>query len=627
MNNISILRHSIKEHILKLSIEDIITTQSFDTLELNNCIREFHVLFPVAFLLHACAINRDLDESIKVLSHKLVNFLKNETKEFSYNYFTRDFLASHSEFKVPDDLDDTALVLSALLRNNTEIDQEFILKMISLESSPGGPYKTWYVDSNAEERWKDIDSYVNANVVYALSLLDIRLPNTETYLKKVLQDNTYKSPYYRFKSTFLYYIARLAYQTKDKAFTKLITTNLKKSSINTLSSQEQIFYLLAKSYCGVTLSSQELQIITLQSKEIINNTLLIPFCIDFAYKSKPTYTTNKAYSLALLFELLQVLDLNPQKKVVKNTQANRIEKNWEDSVKNTIKDELLQSKLGNIVLETYPIDNNYKSITIPINISLDISRSIGVKQQRLINNVIFAAFYGWLTYTTFDDILDTKQLNESYTTLLYLDRLQNKYLNKLSDLLPEFKLVFERTWNTIDEIYNWEFTSLRFSDAINNTTPEKMTYSYIQKRMSGFSLLISVIPMLLSIKHSKELAQKIEKIINYVVIIDQLNDDAHDYYEDLENGIITYVNADVLNNINFLKSSKSEIEIYFWQNTMKKVITDCKTLKDKAIQVCETLPTELPFLTYLIEKSFKPIGDAELELKKTEKLIDYFVTK
>src|SRR5690606_25105474 len=208
---------------------DIQRVGCFTEVEAINKVREFKVNFPAGFVLHLFSFFDDSYLSPKLLNLKkdLIKFLAVESDHGSVNYFTKEFIPV-SEFKLPDDLDDTALVLSALFKHNVPIHENAILKIIPLESKPGGPYITWYVDKSKLDKddWRvDIDPVVNAHLMYLMALLKIDLENTRTFLRKSLKEKKISSPYYPSGFFFYFYLSKYISVKNDRVLKREILKN------------------------------------------------------------------------------------------------------------------------------------------------------------------------------------------------------------------------------------------------------------------------------------------------------------------------------------------------------------------------------------------------------------------
>jgi hypothetical protein len=139
--------------------------------------------------------------------------LEQKSDNWSFNYWKRGSLESRNE-PYPDDLDDTALALSALyILDKSFFTGDMLAQMIMLltsaESQEGGPYFTWINPPTDAAVWKDIDNVVNANIAYLLSLQKVHLPKLNIFLKQVVQEGDFFSPYYVDGYPLVYFISRI----------------------------------------------------------------------------------------------------------------------------------------------------------------------------------------------------------------------------------------------------------------------------------------------------------------------------------------------------------------------------------------------------------------------------------
>ncbi len=148
------------------------------------------------------------------ICEKACAFLRTQFRDGSVNYWARDSQES-KDMPLPDDLDDTACALIALvlcdpsIKHDGELLGAFTRVLIETESAPGGPYQTWRIGNHPDPRWKDVDVAVNANVAYALQLLDVKLAALDRFLDEAVATKQFRSPYYPDESSPRYFFSRI----------------------------------------------------------------------------------------------------------------------------------------------------------------------------------------------------------------------------------------------------------------------------------------------------------------------------------------------------------------------------------------------------------------------------------
>ncbi|HVX47875.1 MAG TPA: hypothetical protein VHA05_00765, partial [Candidatus Saccharimonadales bacterium] len=157
----------------------------------------------------------------------LVSFLLSQKNDgWSFNYWTKS-APEYTKQPYPDDLDDTFCALTALyLHDASLIDAVAMAKIVKLllatETAVGGPYRTWLVPEDSQPVWLDVDSAVNSNIAFFLSLTGGSLPRLDDLMERSISAGSFSSPYYPNEHVFLYYFAR-AYDGghKDKLLRKV----------------------------------------------------------------------------------------------------------------------------------------------------------------------------------------------------------------------------------------------------------------------------------------------------------------------------------------------------------------------------------------------------------------------
>lgn len=107
----------------------------------------------------------------------------------AWNYHGR------GEWPIPPDLDDTCCAVAALLKLGRHPDLSFYSLLWENESAPSGPYFTWIGlnDRPGDPRAREIDALVNANVLFCCGLLELPLPGTAAYLRRIIEAGAYLS--------------------------------------------------------------------------------------------------------------------------------------------------------------------------------------------------------------------------------------------------------------------------------------------------------------------------------------------------------------------------------------------------------------------------------------------------
>ena len=150
-------------------------------------------------------------EAAALMARSMAFLLDQQQQSGSWNYWQA---SQHGNQRYPDDLDDTAMSIAALLRHAPErvtgaMTAHIAHILNACEHGEGGPYNTWITDWQYNSRFSDVDGAVNANVAYCLSLLGVTLPKLHDMLTTIIAEQDFYSEYYCSPIIVAYFIARV----------------------------------------------------------------------------------------------------------------------------------------------------------------------------------------------------------------------------------------------------------------------------------------------------------------------------------------------------------------------------------------------------------------------------------
>jgi hypothetical protein len=297
---------------------------------------------------------------------------------------------------------------------------------------------------------------------------------------------------------------------------------------------------------------------------------------------------------------------------IKNDKQGKFEI-FEKKVKSSIDKELNnKTKIGKEILKHYPLSKQYKAIIFPIIIGSSFKIKLEPKDFKYLGNLSKGLFYGWCGYTIVDDLLDnqSKQVNllKSIKLIrLYDDCIFNIYSTKRQRSLNHTDIV--------DDNYYWEIEKLRFDKAHNF---KEFNIDYISKRMHAFIELCADIPIFLKVKNYKQ--DFFSNYLKNLMYLDQLNDDSHDWKEDIENNILTLPTY-----LCYKKKVSLADQEGYWLKVMPKVLNKAKECYRIALENLSQLElVNNDYLLDLLNKSYLPIKNAEIELEKVKNLLKVY---
>lgn len=596
--------------------------------------------FTTSLILDCLSELADLPETKNIID-PAVNFLLSEkNSDWSWNYWQKD----SPENKInpyPNDWDDTACALIALSYYKKELitPEAFgaITKLlVATENNPGGPYYTWMLNEQTTD-WKDIDPVVNANIGYFLKLHDINLPPLKKYIEDIIINSNYTSRYYHNPETVLYFITRyysgpltktisdylLSRQNKDGLWENDLLSTLAISSLIRTKTDPQLF-TKAINHLKELASTDTWQTYPLyieQNKKTI------------VYNGAPALTT------AFALESLTLYEKESQKKPETNTKINisyaaELKKNIVDNVKNylTFFPEKTIGTTDSLLEKILEKDKGNQITLLPYFFLQTLKPNQSISHEQLIT-LGEINLYGWLAYTMYDNIMD----HDSGPELLPV---ANTCLRKLiityKEILPDSAFtLFQELMDNMEKANSWENISCQVS---NKIIPKENLIDYPKELLFDKSLphAFGPITILLSLGYqtdSLEIRQTLSFFKNYLAAR-QLNDDAHDWQEDLEKGFMNSVSAPLfqayfhnnpdLKELNLILE-KQNLETFFWE---KYIITIAGETSEyiKNAETCLSKLKELKLVhdpTYF-EKLLAPLKKSAEQITTTKSDINAF---
>ncbi|KKR27773.1 MAG: hypothetical protein UT60_C0037G0010, partial [candidate division CPR2 bacterium GW2011_GWD2_39_7] len=537
---------------------------------------ERHTIFSAAIVLLSLSELTE-SEDLKALKKRAANFLlAQKSNRWSFNYWTKGS-NEQKTMPYPDDLDDTSCALAALLKYDKRlIDGKVMAHLIkiltSLEAEEGGPYYTWFKEGKNSKNWKDIDLAVNSNVGFLLSLFEISLPNIEKLMEDHIFKEDFSSPYYASPFSQIYFISR-TYNGK-----------LKENIIN---------YLLKRDTNGIwnnpfdtALALNSLINLGCKSKELENgiNYLLkslkkesrksYPFVVESVKNRKMILSGSPAITIAMSLEAIEkyrkILEADnglKDKSVLKMSEPmsikNEILKKSKDRFKST-DPEFKKFAVGYI--DRIVGGNTGDLIAL---FPYEFRESLGPVGKKVSNKMIIslglANLNGWTAYTIYDNFFDgegdPKSLSLANLCLRELALLYKGVLRQNKDFIPIFVKIMDRIDEAnYKETKNGYFEVKKDIISIPRALPEYGDLSGLAQKSLGHGLGPMAILCFLGYgNESLEFKGFLDWLINYLVTR-QLNDDLHDWEEDLKAGRITEVVAALIKNWQ-LKTKKEKINI------------------------------------------------------------------
>lgn len=545
----------------------------------------FHTTFLSSLILTILA-QLPSDKKIAIIRKRLAEFLLiQKSTSWSWNYWTRESQET-KDFPYPDDLDDTFCALAGLSHYDKRIISgdvfANIVKILTFtESKEGGPYRTWLVKKNSSKKWLDVDIAVNANIAYFLSLHEITLPNLDRYFEKAIKENNLLSPYYPSLYAPVYFLSRFY---KGKQLEKIRNILLEKRGKNGVweNPLKTALAVLTLLNCGVDPKEIKQSIQYLVDNQQNGMWKAYGFCIDPSRDGKQYYAGSQALTTAICLIVLEKIRLIEKRKNIQ-TREKKEKKYFSDKIIKQVHlqiDSAGKEVNGKTEILLKRILKNDTTSQIPL-MPYYFYQSIKNKNKKITKHILIqlctANILGWIAYTIYDDFLD-EEGNPLFlpTATIALRKLTSIY-DTFSFKKKRIQKLFHSILNTIDNANTWEVDHCRIKNgACINTNFEQLANKSIGHGMGPFTLL------LLSgyTQESREF-KLLYTFFKQYLITKQLNDDAHDWEEDLKKGHLTPVLSLLLKKAEekgIVKKIKNLREL-FWREIIQEV---CALIYDHA---------------------------------------------
>lgn len=505
----------------------------------------FPVTFVTSLILSALGASSNHPDAVAIFK-KAERFLVSERSPANtWNYWARKS-ADSKRLPCPDDWDDTSVAIAGL----SAFDPQFssgtvmarIVKMLTAtESAEGGPYFTWIV-SDPTDPWRDIDIAVNANVAAMLSVMGI-LPETLTrYFDARIAALDFTSNYYD-EIGIIYFLAKSYRGTFRGKLLGCLRKNKKRFTKTALNRARFVSSWLR---LGGSVSSVANDIIMIKSARSVSAD---PFYVQEISKGDKTRIGSRALAAACMIEALAVYENHIKGDLIETDKA------YYTGLASGILDQVLAKcppgecarQLEVFGKRLVKNDPHHEISLLPYR----FYKSLVPKLQKTIDeNIIFdlcrANLLGWVAYTVYDAIID----GERKQSLLPLANICMRRVVGIYQLIlggGHFETA-ETIFDTIDQANLWEHGACHAginetSFSVAKTLPQYKNLRHLAHKSLGHALgPIAIMKILGDIEGEKYIGT----FFVHYLIARQLNDDAHDWLDDLRVGFINPVGAMLL---------------------------------------------------------------------------------
>lgn len=561
----------------------------------------------------------------KKITQKGIEFIKSQQSPIgSWNYWDRQSDIAQ-EYPFPDDLDDTACALMALsLYDQSYVDGSLLAKLAQLlivnELKPGGPYRTWLVEPSLYKDWGDTDLAVNANIGGLLAHHGVTAPRLKEYVDHQLDTDKLGSRYYLGDVPSLYFLSRWY---KDQKLKQSVVLAFK--TIDSRSDMEVAMLLTAGRRLDI--SSKYLD---RAYKQLVANCkhghwaaagLYIELTVDgtIYYAGSPALTT------AFALEAINLYKTSSQEP--SQVQAHR-------SVPDIYK-QIMQSnasmplKLKKPYLAAAKLIAGSDKQGQIIDMAGIAAAAFGVTIPKdTLGHLNQASLNGWVAYSIYDDFYDDEAETSSLSVANHALRQTVLHYQAALPDSKQFANLVHRTLDIIDTANQWEVLNARGKleeGVLNYKLPSYGNYSKLAERSWGHVLAATGVSLAAGYEIKGDKVINLQKFFHHYLIARQLNDDAHDWLEDLQKGHLSSVVTLLLKSYKpggkiDIKKEQKQLQIHFWQTTINEVaLLINKHLKNanKSLKACNLTDDKI-FISWLsaLEEATRQAVDGSQQAQK-----------
>lgn len=602
--------------------------------------RIYRTTFFPSLILQALASVRIT--SLESVKKQLVNFLtEQKSGAWSFNYWDRQ----SNEYKTkphPDDLDDTFCALAALQSEQPDIFTPSALAsiaklLIAAEKQEGGPYKTWLTTSPNLD-WHDVDVAVNANIGNFLARQDVELPSVMGLIETAIAKNQLKSPYYPNIYSHIYFIARWYQGEYQERLISMLLTRKKGAAWQSAQRTAMaITSLLKLGYDYRQLASSVEYLFHLQQPDGSWETEA--FCVDPSVENGVRYGCSRALSTALCLEAITLYEERARvsRAVSKSkTASSQFYRSVMTSVEkciNRVERTELKEGLRKILAQIKTQDADSQIVLLPQIVAQSFEYDIS---SQVLGRLARISLWGWMAYTTYDDFLD----GEGEVRLLPAANVCLRYLvEELITVLPEsvaFHKEADHVMERLDAANAWELVNCRGQVSGHilhiEQIPDYGDYWQLADRSLGHTISALGVIYASDTLTKAPVLKALRDFMYHYLIARQLNDDAHDWYDDLLQGHINAVSAVLLRSMHpvvpkgglkiDVVAKKAALQKLLWEEVIDYV---CEDIEHHIGLAREALQEHgLAVNTETFEKLLQPIEKAStLALAKRNEALEF----
>jgi hypothetical protein len=500
------------------------------------------------------ALNVSANSKLSSTKQRAADFLlQQKSPAWSFNYWHRQSL-EFTRLPYPDDLDDTFCALGSLAAFDPKIITGQTLAhavelLTAAETKPGGPYRTWLVAGAADPVWLDVDLAVNANIAWFLAQQKVILPNVTQFLADRVEQQNLISPYYPTIYPVAYFIARAHIGPALATLTDLILSqqNTAGNWNNPLNTALAITTLLR---CGLAPSKINQAVDYLLHSVNQRGFQPHPFCLDPQQEGQKYFAGSASLTASFIVEALTLCQqaLAPVASASMRSPDLAADRFYAAVVEQVTQyfnqlPKALAKQAALVLQQTLQRDTDRQIILLPYWFASSLNQFKEV-EEHLLQACAAANLYGWIAYTIYDNIIDeAKQIDLLPLANVCLRQVITVFSTELDS---GFDPLFQTIMDKMEAANAWESAQGKILIQGSNLTlpqalPHYRDYTVLADKSFGHILGPLAVPYSLGYEIDSPEMEQVQQLFRHCLIARQLNDDAHDWQDDLKTGQLTSV--------------------------------------------------------------------------------------
>lgn len=581
----------------------------------------YHTFFTSIILV--CLQN--VDDADSIIRPGIKFLKKQQSPQGSWNYWDRNSQMA-VKYRFPDDLDDTAYALLALSIHDPAglSGQDLALLaglLITNEIKPGGPYRTWLVDKSLYRQWGDVDLAVNANIGGLLNHHGLEMPDLQNYVKTELDKRRPTSLYYQSPIPIIYFLSRWYEGPEISRLFKEHTHRLTAKNVAELA-------MLLTIGCRVGASPSTLRRLyklLLESRQRGHWPAAV-FYTELVSQGQACYTGSPALTTALALEAITAYRRRAGHAPTPKASAQmKPVKLSPKGLTSPMRKQYLQ--MAKLITDQ---DKDHQITDMSGLTAAAYGQQIDANTRMNLNT---GSLNGWIAYKYYDDFYDDEAEPAELALANYAHRQTISYFRQALPDNAAFQAYVPAVLDKMDAANYWEVRQARGhvdKQLLSYKLPDYGSLSKLADRSWGHTLAATGTLLASGYALDSPEVKKLHRFFKHYIIARQLNDDAHDVFDDLSRGHLSAATVMLLRSYSpegplDIEAERQALQIHFWQHTIQELARQIYLHLEKASQaLCSTGMTEPVAFQGWLDRLAEATRRAEQGSRQTKSFINTF---